>query len=200
MPPDRGRASRACASCRKQKTRCYEPGTPGRACLRCERLQQKCSLAPQADSPEEERQQQQQQQQQQPVPSLGTDARLERLERTVATLLDRLGDGPSSADHELSRPGSVLTTPDPGDQIYQETESAAAPIMVIRDLANDTRVEPSPETKSLGAVLDDLISPDLALTLLSISDFMYVVDYRGAGPLEHRQLATQWIRIAALTV
>jgi hypothetical protein len=29
---------------------------------------------------------------------------------------------------------------------------------------------------------------------------MYVVDYRGAGPLEHRQLATQWIRIAALTV
>jgi hypothetical protein len=44
MPPDRGRASRACASCRKQKTRCYEPGVPGKACLRCERLRQNCSL------------------------------------------------------------------------------------------------------------------------------------------------------------
>lgn len=88
----------------------------------------------------------------------------------MATLLDRLGEGPSSADHELSRPGSALTSPNPGDQTYQDTESAAAPIMVIRDLANDTRVEPSPETKSLGAVLDDLISPDLALTLLSMYD------------------------------
>jgi hypothetical protein len=89
----------------------------------------------------------------------------------VATLLDRLGEGPSSADHESSRPGSELTTPDLGDQTYQDTESAtAAPIMVIRDLANDTRAEPSPETKSLGAVLDDLISPDLALTLLSMYD------------------------------
>ncbi|KAJ5936076.1 hypothetical protein N7454_005374 [Penicillium verhagenii] len=44
MPPDRGRASRACVSCRKQKTRCYEPSLPGKACLRCERLHQKCSL------------------------------------------------------------------------------------------------------------------------------------------------------------
>jgi hypothetical protein len=42
--------------------------------------------------------------------------------------------------------------------------------MVIRDLANDTRPEPSPETKSLGTVLDDLITPDLALTLLSMYD------------------------------
>jgi hypothetical protein len=44
MPPDRGRASRACVSCRKQKTRCYEPSVLGKACLRCERLRQKCSL------------------------------------------------------------------------------------------------------------------------------------------------------------
>lgn len=88
----------------------------------------------------------------------------------MATLLDRLGEGPSSAEHELSRPGTGtgLTTPDPGDQSYQDAESSAAPIMVIRDLANDTGVEPSPETKSLGTVLDDLIAPDLALTLLSM--------------------------------
>ncbi|KAH9214558.1 hypothetical protein DL95DRAFT_365708 [Leptodontidium sp. 2 PMI_412] len=29
MPPDRGRASKACTVCRKQKTRCYESGRPG---------------------------------------------------------------------------------------------------------------------------------------------------------------------------
>lgn len=44
MPPERGRASRACASCRKQKTRCYESDTPGKPCLRCERLHQQCSF------------------------------------------------------------------------------------------------------------------------------------------------------------
>lgn len=44
MPPDRGRASRACESCRKQKTRCYESGMPGRPCFRCERLRQRCSF------------------------------------------------------------------------------------------------------------------------------------------------------------
>lgn len=44
MPPDRGRASRACESCRKQKTRCYESGVSGRPCFRCERLRQRCSF------------------------------------------------------------------------------------------------------------------------------------------------------------
>lgn len=29
---------------------------------------------------------------------------------------------------------------------------------------------------------------------------MHVVNYRGAGPLEHRQLASQWVRIATLTI
>lgn len=43
MPPDRGRASRACSACRKQKTRCYESAR-GSACLRCERIGQHCSL------------------------------------------------------------------------------------------------------------------------------------------------------------
>lgn len=95
---------------------------------------------------------------------------LGRLEKTVANLLDRLGEGPLSAEHESSRPGSVLTSPEAGEPNYQETETSAAPVMVIRDLANDSRVEPSPETKSLGTVLDDLINPDLALTLLSMYD------------------------------
>lgn len=88
----------------------------------------------------------------------------------MATLLDRLGEGSLSAEHASSRPGSALTTPEPGDPSYHDTESSAAPIMVIRDLANDSRVEPSPETKSLGTALDNLIAPDLALTLLSMYD------------------------------
>jgi Fungal Zn(2)-Cys(6) binuclear cluster domain len=44
MPPDRGRASKACAACRKIKTRCYESNINGKACLRCERLRVPCSL------------------------------------------------------------------------------------------------------------------------------------------------------------
>ncbi|OQE21752.1 hypothetical protein PENSTE_c011G06865 [Penicillium steckii] len=160
MPPDRGRASRACASCRKQKTRCYEPGLPGKACLRCERLRQNCSLVEsERDEPE------------QAVPTSGTDARLERLERTVATLLDRLGEGPPSVGNESNTPASALTTSEAGEPPpgpFKETETSAAPIMVIRDLATDSGMRPSPDTKSLGATLDDLIAPDLALTLISI--------------------------------
>lgn len=91
----------------------------------------------------------------------------------MATLLDRLGETPNNADHVSSRPASALTTPDPGDQNLQDTESSAAPIMVIRDLATDSGVKSSPDTRSLGTVLDDLIAPDLALTLIA----MYVKRY-----------------------
>lgn len=44
MPPDRGRASQACTACRKQKTRCYTSANHRGACLRCERIQETCSL------------------------------------------------------------------------------------------------------------------------------------------------------------
>lgn len=44
MPPDRGRASKACTACRKQKTRCYESGAARGSCLRCQRLELSCSL------------------------------------------------------------------------------------------------------------------------------------------------------------
>jgi hypothetical protein len=97
--------------------------------------------------------------------------RLERLERTVATLLDRLGEGPASIGNDSNTPASALTSSEAGDPTpaaFKETESSAAPIMVIRDLATDPGLEPSPDTKSLGSVLDDLITPDLALTLISM--------------------------------
>lgn len=44
MPPDRGRASKACSACRKQKTRCYASEKGHAACLRCETLGHQCSL------------------------------------------------------------------------------------------------------------------------------------------------------------
>ena len=51
---------------------------------------------------------------------------------------------------------------------YKETESSAAPIMVIRDLATDTGPKPSSDIRSMSADLDDLIAPDLALTLITM--------------------------------
>ncbi|KAJ5564018.1 hypothetical protein N7513_000260 [Penicillium frequentans] len=159
MPPDRGRASRACVSCRKQKTRCYEPSVPGKACLRCERLHQKCSLIQAIETREDE---------EADTPYSNTDARLERVEKTLAALLDRLGEGPAGPDDHESNGGSALTTPEAGEAPYKDTESSAAPIMVIRDLATDTGIKSVPDTRSLETVLDDLISPDLALTLITI--------------------------------
>jgi Fungal Zn(2)-Cys(6) binuclear cluster domain len=44
MPPNRGRASKACVTCRKQKTRCYANETSNFSCLRCDTLGLDCSL------------------------------------------------------------------------------------------------------------------------------------------------------------
>ncbi|KAJ6088436.1 hypothetical protein N7486_009697 [Penicillium sp. IBT 16267x] len=150
MPPDRGRASRACVSCRKQKTRCYEPSVPGKACLRCERLRQKCSLI-QSPEPREDGEA--------ATPHSSTDARKH---------WQLLGKGPAGSDDHQSSRGSALTTPEAGEVPYEDMESSAAPIMVIRDLATDTGPKPAPDTRSLETVLDDLISPDLAVTLITI--------------------------------
>lgn len=86
----------------------------------------------------------------------------------METLLDRLGEGPSSAEHELSRLPGALTTPESGNPTYKDTGSSVAPIMVIRDLASDTGIKTSTDTRCLGALLDDLIPPDLALTLITM--------------------------------
>jgi hypothetical protein len=93
---------------------------------------------------------------------------LERVERTLAALLDRLGEGPAGSDDHQSSKGSVLTTPEAGEAPYEETESSAAPIMVIRDLATDTGIKSALDTRPLETVLDDIISPDLALTLITM--------------------------------
>ncbi|KAL2815611.1 hypothetical protein BDW59DRAFT_166758 [Aspergillus cavernicola] len=157
MPPDRGRASKACASCRKQKTRCYESGQAGGPCLRCERLRQRCSFA--QDALEEE-----------PLTSESSiTSRLERLEKVVTHLLDRLGEDSSQIMNEApSKPNSAIETlgVDPADSMQKSTDSSAAPVMVIRELAADTGIE-LPNT-SQAVTLDGLIPPDLAQYLISI--------------------------------
>lgn len=93
---------------------------------------------------------------------------MERLEKTVAALLDRLGEGPAKTPgHEPSRTIPAQTSPG-SSGAYQDAASSAAPIMVIRDLATDNAIKPMSDARSLGAVLDDLISPDLALTLITM--------------------------------
>ena len=88
----------------------------------------------------------------------------------MAILLDRLGEDPDRIpDRQLHKTAAAFTTPESGDVAYKDTtESADAPVIVIRDLATDTTVRPTANTKSIDAVLDDLISPDLALTLISM--------------------------------
>ncbi|KAL3465572.1 hypothetical protein BJX64DRAFT_56363 [Aspergillus heterothallicus] len=153
MPPDRGRASKACASCRKQKTRCYESGVAGGPCLRCERLRQRCSFA--QDALEEH-----------PAPESSTGSRLERLEKVVAHLLDRLGEDPHIFDDSPDYNANIRLTETEPDAVPKSTDSSAAPVMVIRELAADTGIElPS---ASQPVALDGLIAPDLALHLISI--------------------------------
>ncbi|KAL3474626.1 hypothetical protein BJX99DRAFT_271582 [Aspergillus californicus] len=150
MPPDRGRASKACNSCRKQKTRCYESVTGG-PCLRCERLRQSCSFA--QHGPERE-----------PAAEASTTSRLERLESVVTHLLERLGEDPS----QFEKPTSTYTMDTGAEPVdtMQKSESSAAPVMVIRELAADTGIS-LPNT-SQAVALDNLIPPGLALNLISI--------------------------------
>ncbi|OJJ02344.1 hypothetical protein ASPVEDRAFT_83854 [Aspergillus versicolor CBS 583.65] len=156
MPPDRGRASKACTSCRRQKTRCYESGISGTPCLRCERLNQRCSFIDDVVTEE-------------PVPSgSNTDTRLERLEKTVSHLLNRLGDDSSQLAHDTPaefNPAQTITR-DSGNPIPKGNDPAAAPVMVIRDLAADTGIELANTTQNVS--IDRLVSADLALELISI--------------------------------
>lgn len=87
----------------------------------------------------------------------------------MGALLDRLGEGPTRAtDNESNENATAQTTSEAGDTMYKDAHSSAAPMMVIRDLATDTGVRLSSDSRPHGAVLDDLIAPGLALTLIQM--------------------------------
>lgn len=101
------------------------------------------------------------------MPQTDAHISLDRLERTVAALLEKMGEDSSRAQQESRRPATALTPPEP-NQSYKDAGSSAAPIMVIRDLATETGIKSSSDTRTLGTVVDGLIAPDLALELITM--------------------------------
>ncbi|TVY85310.1 putative transcriptional regulatory protein [Lachnellula suecica] len=143
MPPDRGRASRACATCRKIKTRCYEPENPARGCLRCDRLEQPCSLsvnAVQRDLVESGHL---------GAATIGS-SQDDRLEKTVSELVARM-DQNATQGAPLGNPRQIAMVASPRQPdlrvLTERTTSTAAPVFLIRDVASEigVRQPSSPE-------------------------------------------------------
>src|SRR5699024_9313282 len=137
------------------KTRCYESAVSGAACLRCDRLNQRCSFVrtPAAQESVAGRNADTRYYSRAAFSAQTNDHRIERLERTVAALLDRLGEDPTSiiADrsHKAIDRKPALT---PGVASDSKDNAASAPVMIIRDLATDMGMT-SPGTQSPDAVL-----------------------------------------------
>lgn len=170
MPSDRGRAPRACVSCRRQKTRCYESTISGAACLRCDRLNQRCSFVrtPTIQENVANRNTDARYYSRAAFSALANDHRIDRLERTVAALLDRLGEDPTSiiADRSHKTNDRKPALP-PGVASDPKDNASSAPVMIIRELATDMGMT-SPGTRSPDSVLDTLVTPDLASDLLTM--------------------------------
>ncbi|OAG08726.1 uncharacterized protein CC84DRAFT_1194815 [Paraphaeosphaeria sporulosa] len=158
MPVDRGRASKACAACRKQKTRCYET-TAGRACLRCDRIGQECSLT--AETPYSR-----------PTFSgnpLGdssdiNDERVERLERLVTALARRLDDVESELysqnGERKNRQNSHLEVNSLLNPESETGEQVRAPLFVLRDVTAQSgvrRADRGATNTPSRAISDDII-------------------------------------------
>ncbi|KAJ0139516.1 hypothetical protein HZ326_17552 [Fusarium oxysporum f. sp. albedinis] len=162
MPPVRsGRASKACDLCRKYKTRCYASGSSNGTCLRCKTLSQRCSLGfnghrrsispPVRDQIDVSR----------AVSAVrgrrsSVDDRLERLERTVSALVDKLDSkldeiaGSSNLDR-----ASVVEVPVPS------AELDPAPVFLIRDAATDAGVHSPEQALTQTGPQSDVISTGL---------------------------------------
>ncbi|KAL6712009.1 hypothetical protein ACN47E_003052 [Coniothyrium glycines] len=183
MPPDRGRASRACAACRKQKTRCYETAN-GRACLRCDRLGQSCSLD-EHQSPELQRVTPHVLEPRQNIHGDTIDnSRLDRLESAVRTLLQRVEDLEGGATCTVHRQSDVVRRQANAAQtgVHQDVESqdevekTSAPLFVLRDVTSETGLRPADRTASNtptrnlanDIIIKRLINPQEAFELLTI--------------------------------
>ncbi|KAH8430747.1 Zn(II)2Cys6 transcription factor domain-containing protein [Aspergillus melleus] len=170
MPPLRsGRASKACDLCRKYKTRCYASSDGAKnGCLRCITLSQPCSLqhesvtAYRPISPVESS-----------LPCThassdksdgnglrqrrSTDERLERLERTVESLVGRLDsrlDALTSSWNNEPSAGKAT-------EYVSSTEQNPAPVLLIRDAAMDAGVHSPDQNDSHVGLSPDVISSGL---------------------------------------
>lgn len=177
MPPNRdgGRASKACSSCRKQKTRCYDSQSGG-ACLRCQTLKLSCSLqvsvTSQARRNYERRspsldQAATQGHHEKDSPAVNSD-RLTKLERVVTDVMRRL-EQVEGVRYESN--GHVRYQARP-----TEDEQPPAPVVLLRDVAEEVggsptnqriaRPESNPRAKDL--IDKNIVSHDRALILISI--------------------------------
>ncbi|KAH0594613.1 hypothetical protein MHUMG1_07447 [Metarhizium humberi] len=183
MPSFRtGRASKACDSCRKNKTRCYASGKIKGTCLRCETLSLECSLKEDlAGNALLEHVEQATTAAASSSHAAVVDARLDRLEALADKLVNRLEsilDNVASVTQEhhrrtppLSENGSGATSHYPGPR-----ERHPAPVFLIRDACTDAGVG-SPEHHEAGES-QDVISTGLvplptAHTLLRIFHVHY---------------------------
>ncbi|KAF2668847.1 hypothetical protein BT63DRAFT_286957 [Microthyrium microscopicum] len=167
MPPDRGgRASKACATCRKQKTRCY-PGTTSRAyCLRCQTLNLVCSLAGRGESSEDLGETHSSNQANQ-IDNGDVDTRLRRLEQTVHRLGSRLDEHFPSENQRASR--SPNPAPSQASSSRTRNEAPPAPMLIIRDLAMDTSpVNETTMTSAPDMVNDGVLSYQDTVSLIVI--------------------------------
>ncbi|EFY94804.2 Zn(2)-C6 fungal-type DNA-binding domain protein [Metarhizium robertsii ARSEF 23] len=160
-----GRASKACDSCRKNKTRCYASGKIKGTCLRCETLSLECSLKEDlAGNALLDHVEQATTAAASSSHAAVVDARLDRLEALADKLVNRLEsilDNVASVTQEhhrrtppLSENGSGATSHYPGPR-----ERHPAPVFLIRDACTDAGVR-SPEHNEAGES-QDVISTGL---------------------------------------
>ncbi|KAJ5614883.1 hypothetical protein N7528_008537 [Penicillium herquei] len=166
MPPLRsGRASKACDLCRRNKTRCYAGTGPGNTCLRCHTLSLSCSLerfhrnglSESLSVTTHENDTINENSPPSPDRKSSTDARLERLEKTVGLLVDRLDaqfkDQGESTHSTLRRPAEPIPS-----------ELNPAPIILIRGAADDAGVSSQEQADYQFHCSSDVISAGLVTT------------------------------------
>ena len=156
-----GRASKACDTCRKQKTRCYDSAKHGGACLRCVTLQNPCSLEvnPRRQSSPHAVQQEE------TSTSQITNKRLDQLERTVNSLVKRLGPLPDEG-----RDQDIALQQDP---YAPTTETGTAPVLLIRDVATEVGADPDQgsgmqSVRQYDIIANGLITVEEATSLLEL--------------------------------
>ncbi|KAH7399561.1 hypothetical protein BKA66DRAFT_167642 [Pyrenochaeta sp. MPI-SDFR-AT-0127] len=181
MPPDRGRASRACTACRKQKTRCYESAN-GRTCLRCERIGHKCSF----DGPDSASAEIRDESWQVGASSIlrsSQDARLERIEKTINALLQKVNDLEAEASQPDRSRIQAYREPTIEEQLVSQhrqdidsIDQDSAPLFVLRDVTTESGFQATDRTAtntpsrgfSHDIIFKRLISPQEAFSLLSM--------------------------------
>jgi hypothetical protein len=145
MASDRPRATRACATCRRLKTRCYESRLPGSSCLRCEKLGAECSLANgvfvggnslNATITTSTTQR----------PS---ESRLDRLERVVSTIANKVGiDTDLDGSVQINAGANPAINWQSSGSVNYSSQNGTAPVFAIRDIAAEAGVESSTAGRS----------------------------------------------------